>query len=116
MDLWVRTQNRENTVKIINGYGLKYNDKKTIIANYQPDFTDKYDGYYDVLGTYKTKERALEVLDEIQNILFPKFKIDTSSIKENGHSWVENGVILQNYTANVDYIKLDTYVYEMPKE
>lgn len=116
MDLWIRTQNRENTVKIINGYGLKYNDKKTIIANYQPDFTDKYDGYYDVLGTYKTKERALEVLDEIQNILFPKFKIDTSSIKENGHSWVENGVILQKYTANVDYIKLDTCVYEMPKE
>ena len=30
--------------------------------------------------------------------------------------YVENGVILQNYTANVDFIKLDTYVYEMPKE
>lgn len=69
MNLWIRTQNRENTVKIINGYGLKYNDKKTIIANYQPDFTDKYDGYYDVLGTYETKERALEVLDEIQDVI-----------------------------------------------
>ena len=69
MDLWIRTQSHENTVKIINGYGLKYNDKKTIIANYQPDFTDKYDGYYEVLGTYKTKERALEVLDEIQKLI-----------------------------------------------
>lgn len=67
MDLWIRTQNRENTVKVINGYGLKYNDKKTIIANYQPDFTDKYDGYYEALGTYKTKERALEVLDDIDD-------------------------------------------------
>lgn len=66
MDLWIRTQNRENIVKVINGYGLKYNDKKTIIANYQPDFSDNYDGSYDVLGTYETKERALEVLDKIQ--------------------------------------------------
>ena len=116
MDLWIRTQDCENTVKVINGYGLKYNDKKTIIANYQPDFTDNYDGYYEVLGAYKTKERALEVLDEIQNILFPKFKVDTSSIKEDGRSWVENGVIMQKYTADINYIKLDTYVYEMPND
>ena len=67
MELWIRSQDRENTVKIINQYGLKYND--TIIANYQPNFTDKYDGYYEVLGTYKTKERALEVLDEIQDLM-----------------------------------------------
>lgn len=26
-------------------------------------------GNYELLGTYKTKERALKVLDEIQNIL-----------------------------------------------
>ena len=69
MELWIRTQDRENTVKIINQYGLKYNDKKTIIANYQPDFTDKYDGYYEILGTYKTKKRALEVLDEIEDLI-----------------------------------------------
>ena len=73
MDLWIRTQDCENTVKVINGYGLKYNDKKTIIANYQPDFTDNYDGYYEVLGAYKTKERALEVLDEINEIKYYKY-------------------------------------------
>ena len=87
MELWIRTQNRENIVKIINGYGLKYNDKKTIIANYQPDFTDRYDGYYELLGTYETKERALKVLDEIQDLL-------------------------QNaYTGNANRI-----VYQMPKD
>ena len=69
MDLWIRSQDGENTVKIINQYGLKYNDKKTIIANFQPDFTDKYDGYYEVLGAYKTKTRALEVLDEIESFI-----------------------------------------------
>lgn len=116
MELWIRTQSRENTVKIINGYGLKYNDKKTIIANYQPDFSDRYDGYYELLGTYATKERALEVLDEIQNILKPKYILDSSSIKPNGDNWVENGIVMQNYSANARIEELSTYVYEMPKE
>ncbi len=117
MDLWIRSQNRENTIKIINQYGLKFNDKKTIIANFQPDFTDKYDGYYEVLGTYKTEERALEVLDEIQNILKPRVVLDKSSIKENGDSWMdENGMIFKNYTGNARIEQLNCYVYEMPKK
>lgn len=69
MDLWIRSQDKASLVKINNVIGLKYNDNKTIIANYQPDFTDKYDGYYEILGTYKSKERALEVLDEIQRLI-----------------------------------------------
>lgn len=106
MNLWIRTQNRENTVKIINGYGLKYNDKKTIIANYQPDFTDKYDGYYDVLGTYKTKERALEVLDEIQNAILGILSLE--DIEEQK---------IKQYTGFACLSKVtNCLVYEMPKE
>ncbi len=115
MDLWIRSQNKMD-LENVHSININYQNKKQIICNYQPDFIGNQGEYYVLLGTYETEERAIEVLDEIQNILFPKFKIDTSSIKENGHSWVENGVILQKYTANVDYIKLDTYVYEMPKE
>lgn len=66
MDLWIRSQDKESIVKINSSVSLKYNDKKTIIANYIPDFSDNYDGSYDILGTYESKERALEVLDEIQ--------------------------------------------------
>lgn len=66
MTLWVRSQDRMNLVKINSTIELKFGDCKTIIADYQPDFTDKYDGYYVALGTYETKERALEILDEIQ--------------------------------------------------
>ena len=106
MDLWIRTQDRTALIKSYEIYIIELHNMYVIRAKRTSH----------ILGAYKTKERALEVLDEIQNILFPKFKIDTSSIKENGHSWVENGVILQKYTANVDHIKLDTYVYEMPKE
>ena len=115
MELWIRSQDRMNLVQI-KQISLNYQNNKQVIANYEPEQYENSDCFYELLGTYASKERALEVLDEIQNILFPKFKVDTSSIQENGRSWVENGVILQSYTANVDYIKLDTCVYEMPKE
>ena len=42
---------------------------KQIIANYTPELYENSGGYYELLGTYKTKERALEVLDEIQDEL-----------------------------------------------
>ena len=109
MDLWIRSQDKENTVKIINQYGLKYNDKKTIIANYQPDFTDKYDGYYEILGTYKSKERALEVLDEIQKCL--EFQSVLLGDNETAMKVLANlpGTIAENKFKQ-------SFVYQMPEE
>ena len=52
---------------------------------------------YTKLGEYNTKERALEVLDEIQEILCPK---------------QPKAVI----GKNVEFIPTLDYVYEMPKE
>lgn len=61
MELWIRSQDEMNLCKI----------KDLVIR-------ENYNGYGDTdyviqdiytMGTYKTKERALEVLDEIQNIL-----------------------------------------------
>lgn len=104
MDLWIRSQDRENTVKIINQYGLKHNDKKTIIANYQPDFTDKYDGYYEILGTYKTEERALEVLDEIQK--FISIDVNEKSISYENADLILKSKIFESLNK----------IYTMPKE
>lgn len=71
MELWIRTQDRMNLVKI-NQVSLNYQNNKQIIANYIPEIYENSSCYYELLGTYKTKERALEVLDEIQNyILLP---------------------------------------------
>ena len=64
---------------------------------------------------YKTKERAIEVLDEIQNILKPKYILDTSSIKPDGDFYEENGVIFQKYNANTEIKELSTFVYQMPE-
>lgn len=109
MELWVRAQDRETLLKVNNG--LMYwedTDKRNCIVIKETSTN------LSVLGTYKTKERCLQVLDEIQNILKPKYILDSSSIKPDGDSWVENGVILQNYAANAKIEELSTCVYEMP--
>ena len=106
MELWIRSQDRECLMKVDRlDYDLS-NYKHRIMVN----------GYQTLVAEYETKKRALEVLDEIQNILKPKYILDSSSIKPDGDSWVENGVILQNYNANARIEELSTYVYEMPKE
>ena len=68
MELWIRSQDKMNLVKI-NQVSLNYQDNKQIIANYIPDFFENSGAYYELLGTYETKERAIEVLDEIQDLL-----------------------------------------------
>ena len=60
MNLWVRTQDKECLTNISN---IQYVYKNNIHG---------LGTYYDnlkILGTYKTKERAIEVLDEIQDLL-----------------------------------------------
>lgn len=66
MELWVRSQDRMNLVKV-RQVSLNYQNNKEIIANHTPDLYENSGEYYEFLGTYKTKERAVEVLDEIQD-------------------------------------------------
>lgn len=77
MELWIRSQNRSQLVKIT---GLLLLDKEI------RGFTNTE--YFYELGIYKTKERALEVLDDIQH------KLITLCDSMNRH----------------------LYIYEMPKE
>ena len=66
------------------------------------------------IGVYKSKERALEIIDEIQNILKPI--IINKQIKSDGMlaDGLSDGV-LHTYDVN-EIQELSTYVYEMPKE
>lgn len=59
MELWIRSQDKTKFGKIIS---LEI-ERTTIKGN------SKCDDYDVWLGHYKTKERALEVLDEIQDLL-----------------------------------------------
>ena len=115
MELWIRSQDKINLVKI-RQISLNYSNKKQIIANYTPESYENSGVYYELLGTYKTKERALEVLDEIQNILKPTI-ITTGyecELKEN---------IKDKTSFNLDMIptkteiqELSTVVYQMPED
>lgn len=105
MNLWVRSQDKECLTNISN---IQY-----VYKNNMHGLGTYYDNLK-ILGTYKTKERAIEVLDEIQNILKPKYILDSSSIRPD-NSWVENGIIMQKYNANVEIKELSIFVYEMPE-
>ena len=68
MELWIRSQDKMNLVKV-RQINVNYQDNKQVIANYAPEQYENSGCYFELLGTYKTKERALEVLDEIQDLL-----------------------------------------------
>ena len=94
MELWIRSQDKSSIVKVDNLYVSVGNyicyyvekDKEVPGTYYRPSGE---------LGRYKTKERALEVLDEIQNILKPKYILDTSSIKPDGDFYEEDDHICE---------------------
>lgn len=107
MDLWIRSQDKSRLAKIIN---LQI-ERTTIKGNAEEDNWDIY------LGHYKTKKRALEVLDEIQNILKPKYMIRMDGNLNNIENFLNiNGAYIKNENnADVKNIN-NTYVYEMPEE
>ena len=104
MELWIRSTNKTNLLKAnflsvmegSNFYDRTYWEYKgyTIV-----NCTGS--GKYNILGTYKTKERALEVLDEIQKYITPTLSLLDDTL--NGKQVCQVGNIL-------------TMVYEMPKE
>ena len=104
MELWIRSQDKEILAKA-NILSLAFNNKDEtceIINSFE-------DHQCWELGTYKSKERALEVLDEIQNILNLKdmYKYDRELVLK---SW-ENMDAEQVKTA-----RQQMSLYEMPKE
>lgn len=68
MELWIRSQDKMNLVKV-RQVCVNYQNNKQIIANYIPELYENSGECCEFLGTYETKERAIEVLDEIQAYL-----------------------------------------------
>lgn len=67
--MWVRSQDKKTLVKV----------DKLIIAYDTDEKIYEIHNVYDSLGVYKSKERALEVLDEIQKIVSPNFNFNGSN-------------------------------------
>ena len=96
MSIWVRSQNKETLANADKLYIGKNNNKYTI------NFDTYIDGWY-ILGTYKSKERAIEVLDEIDSKIMMNKAIEIYS---------NLGDLTFANRANYTY----TPIYQMPKE
>lgn len=90
MNLWVRSQDKRILQKVDNIYLNANYDNRRICTNDSRDYESD-------LGEYKTKERAIEVLDEIQN------KINLINL---GHDFGSPMIDLKN----------PTYIYQMPEK
>lgn len=94
MSIWVRSQDKEFLMKVDNiNLGIDVDTKKpnrlfTFVDGVTTSFT---------LGKYKSKERALEVLDEVEK------KINLINL---GHDFGSPMIDLKN----------PTYIYQMPNE
>lgn len=110
MELWIRSQKNEELRQGL----FKVNEIE--LGDYDNDMNCLVINNLYCVGIYKTKERALEVLDEIQNILKPKYILDTSSIKPEGKFYIDNGELCQNYSGNTKIEELSTFVYQMPEK
>ena len=95
MELWIRSQKNEKLRPML----LKANEFE--IGDYNEDMNCIVVNNLYCVGVYKTKERALEVLDEIQEFITRADKL----------SYIQNslGIEIQGTTEK-------GIVYNMPKE
>lgn len=99
MDLWIRSQDRSLIIKC-NSVGL---DETSIQVNFE-------DGIGFVIGEYSTKERTLEVLDEINERIMIMNIFKFIGIQN------EKSAMALRKVFNEEKLKGIAYPYEMPKE
>lgn len=109
MELWIRSQNGKALMKCTM---LNLDNDETGIFVYNDD------NYMIMAGKYESKDRALQILNEIQNILQPKVffhepKIDYDDLIG---SYSENVVIRANQQVEYDLKNAGQIVYVMPQE
>lgn len=119
MELWIRNQNKDRLVKCDNIDILDRNQMKCVsnilnnikIEPFEMDIMLIANDSIN-LGTYKTKERALEVLDEIQNLLQPKIIYTQKEPIET----YELGVYQLKQDVDMKIQEINRIIYEMPQD
>ena len=109
----MRSQDKMNLVKV-RQISVNYQDNKQIIANYMPELYENSGEYYEILGTYKTKERAIEVLDEIQSLLQPTIEYKPIVQEEYNPAYTYKHFV--KVDDNIEIKELSTFVYQMPED
>ena len=117
MELWIRSTARTNLLKprfltVMQGKKF-YNPAEWEYKGYTICNCND-NGCYELLGTYKTKERALEVLDEIQKLLQPQTIINYENKLEFHPEYTVQNIV--KTIPKTEIKELSTCVYEMPEE
>ena len=106
--MWIRTQDKE----ILGSFKVFYIDENMsdeiviIGCDGHVHVNDKVMSLFE-LGTYKSKERALEVLDEMQSYLENNY-LSINDMPQHNNGLIANGLILFPNNKQT--------VYQMPKE
>ena len=111
MELYIRSQNKEKLVKVDE---LSLYDSNILenafVLNDKPNYSDisiiANDNYN--LGSYKSKERALEVLDHIQFLIEQTGELTAKTV-EDIRKLLKDEMWSINSTSN-------TATYKMPRE
>ena len=108
MELWIRSQNKRRL-------------RKTDIINYNYDAGSHIvycNGY--PAGTYATKERCLEIIDEIQKLLYCDFVTVNSNnamdLEKVMEMIIEQGSSVFHFPKETSVEYHSTVVYEMPEK
>ena len=107
MNLWVRSQDKIILQKVDNIYLNANYDNRRICTNDSRDYESD-------LGEYKTKERAIEVLDEIQSLLQPTIEYKPIVQEEYNPAYTYKHFV--KVDDNIEIKELSTFVYQMPKD
>lgn len=116
MKLWVRSQSKENLTIIKSLCYANHGGKNVVMGGEETTFDI-------VLGKYHTKERCLEIIDEIQEILMKNgiilFKnVDISEIPKEALEPFKALEYLPNgdNQSQVSVHNAEVVIYEMPEK
>lgn len=124
MELWIRTQDKSRLFKADNLYADEYHQvigyrtkEQTIKRGFAIWHNEK------VIAQYDTKERCIEILDEVQKLLFSptqvvfnKCDISISEYETLCEQLKTNGVACVPSDSKVEYLNKDWVLYEMPEK
>lgn len=110
MELWIRSQNKRE-LRPNPKLGLdKLENEYYIVDRY--DFESSI-----ILGKYKEEIRALEVLNEIENLLIPKYLIRIDGNTQKVADFLNTGNEYIKAEGNGDIKNINnTVVYKMPEK
>lgn len=107
MDLWIRTQSKRSLIKVKDIAVERKTENVIFITSNEWR-----------LGTYKSYERAMQILDEIQYILQPRVIYHEPKINYDDmiHLLSENIMIKGKQEVEMELKQAGQIVYQMPEE